>query len=264
MILTVDLGNTTASIVLLEEVEPRSGRNYRVLKEAKLPTERTFTKEDYGKLLEEQVPWWSPCKMQLTRIALSSVVPELTDIWEALLEETFQKKPYRLHAKQPLGITLQVPEPDKIGVDRLCDAAYAFALEGKSVITVDLGTATTFNVVNAKGQFLGGAIAPGLWTGLHALSSHASQLSEISLSLPEHFIGRNTSECMNIGAVVGMAGVVNEIVRRMKEELGEDAMLYVTGGCAEVLCPLLSHKYQYDPHLLPRGLAYLSQLDVVK
>lgn len=97
---------------------------------------------------------------------------------------------------------------------------------------------------------------PGLETGFHALTERAAQLYSVSLSTPEHYIGRNTSDCMNIGVVTGMAGAVDGIVSYMERELGEEATLVLTGGCAELVAPLVTHQHVMDLDLLSKGIAY--------
>lgn len=126
---------------------------------------------------------------------------------------------------------------------------------------MDLGTATTFNVIDHRGCFIGGAIMPGLETGFHALTQKAAQLYTVSISTPKHYIGRNTSDCMNIGVVTGMAGAVDGIVRHMEQEIGEQATLVLTGGCAELVGPLLSHAHVMDPDLLSKGIAYIYDMN---
>ena len=235
----------------------------------------------------------------ITGIGVSSVVPDMTKRVCDVLKNIFGLEPFCITYKAELGFTLAVEEPEKVGADRLCDTAFAAAAYGKSVsrqyenesaetafassvypvnsiykvdgntgyrsdlIIVDLGTSTTINVMDYRGRFLGGSIMPGLETGFRALTAKAAQLQDMSLSEPKHFIGKNTTECMNIGVVAGMAGAVDGLIRRMEEELGRKANLILTGGCAHLVSPLLEHAHILDPDLLYKGIATIYEAEQI-
>ena len=159
------------------------------------------------------------------------------------------------------GLTMGVPAPHAVGKDRIVDAAYAAANFPLPVITVDLGTATTFNVVDENRVFRGGVICPGLSTGLRALGERCAQLPQVHLSSPKNAIGTNTESCMLSGSVLGTAVLLDGIAARIEEELGRPATLVVTGGLAKYVTPLCRHPLTYDPELLLKGLALLYQLN---
>ena len=159
------------------------------------------------------------------------------------------------------GLTMGVPDPHAVGKDRIVDAAYAAANFPLPVITVDLGTATTFNVVDENRVFRGGVICPGLSTGLRALGERCAQLPQVHLSSPKNAIGTNTESCMLSGSVLGTAVLLDGIAARIEEELGRPATLVVTGGLAKYVTPLCRHPLTYDPELLLKGLALLYQLN---
>ena len=144
---------------------------------------------------------------------------------------------------------------------RLVDAAYAAANFPLPVVTVDLGTATTFNVVDENRVFRGGVICPGLSTGLRALGDRCAQLPQVHLGSPRSAIGTNTEKCMLSGSVMGTAVLIDGMVQRIEEELGRPATLVVTGGLAKYVTPLCRHALTYDPELLMKGLALLYQLN---
>ena len=154
-----------------------------------------------------------------------------------------------------------VDEPHAVGKDRLVDAAYAAANFPLPVVTVDLGTATTFNVVDENRVFRGGVICPGLSTGLRALGDRCAQLPQVHLGSPRSAIGTNTEKCMLSGSVMGTAVLIDGMVQRIEEELGCPATLVVTGGLAKYVTPLCRHALTYDPELLMKGLALLYQLN---
>ena len=159
------------------------------------------------------------------------------------------------------GLTMGVDEPHAVGKDRLVDAAYAAANFPLPVITVDLGTATTFNVVDENRVFRGGVICPGLSTGLRALGERCAQLPQVHLGSPKSAIGTNTEKCMLSGSVMGTAVLIDGMVQRIEEELGRPATLVVTGGLAKYVTPLCRHALTYDPELLMKGLALLYRLN---
>ena len=141
------------------------------------------------------------------------------------------------------------------------DAAYAAANFPLPVVTVDLGTATTFNVIDENKVFRGGVICPGLSTGLRALGERCAQLPQVHLSSPKSAIGVDTEKCMLSGSVLGAAVLLDGITQRIEEELGRPATLVVTGGLAKYVIPLCRHPLTYDPELLLKGLALLYQLN---
>ena len=171
------------------------------------------------------------------------------------------KKPVIVSPEIRTGLTMGVPDPHAVGKDRIVDAAYAAANFPLPVITVDLGTATTFNVVDENRVFRGGVICPGLSTGLRALGERCAQLPQVHLSSPKNAIGTNTESCMLSGSVLGTAVLLDGIAARIEEELGRPATLVVTGGLAKYVTPLCRHPLTYDPELLLKGLALLYQLN---
>lgn len=162
-------------------------------------------------------------------------------------------------SESDLGMTFSIPHPEKVGRDRLVDAAWAAAHYPLPVITVDLGTATTFNVIRENSVFCGGAIAPGLDMGLNALAERTAQLPRLALQTPERIIGRNTEECILSGTIAGMAAMLDGMVQRIEAELGSPATLILTGGAARFIEPLVLHPHIYDPDLLLKGLAFLCE-----
>lgn len=249
MILTVDIGNTTVGLCGLEE----QGRDWAVCFSDRLATVPGRSEAEYRRELAGLLEGAG----EFEGAALSSVVPALTDPLRRAVESLLGRAPFCVTAAGDTGLTLAVPEPERVGLDRLADAAWAAERYPLPAVTVDLGTATTFNVIGRGRRFLGGIIAPGLATGLAALTGKAAQLPEIPLSVPDHVIGTNTEECMRAGAVAGTAALVDGLTGRIEEELGSEACLILTGGLAPYVEPLCRHPHSWDPYLLPRGLAFL-------
>ena len=155
------------------------------------------------------------------------------------------------------GLTFCVDEPERVGRDRIADAAAAAALYPLPCMTVDLGTATTYNVVSARREFLGGFIVPGVQTSLRAISAGTAQLPPIAPEETDRLIGRNTVECLNSGAVFGTAAMMEGLADRVEAQLGQPLTVVATGGLARGIIPCCRRKVLYDADLLFKGLAVL-------
>jgi type III pantothenate kinase len=157
------------------------------------------------------------------------------------------------------GIRIQYENPKEVGADRICNAIAVFEKYGGPAIVVDFGTATHYTAVSATGEFLGGAIAPGVGISVRALAEHAAQLPYVELVKPKAMIARSTVTAMQAGIIYGFVGQVEEIVRRMRAELGGSATVVATGGWAELIldeCRCFDH---YDPLLTLEGLRIIHE-----
>ena len=253
MILAIDIGNTTVALGGI--------RDGRVCFVARMDTVRTRTAAEYrvemDKIFAHRRHPERP--MRFEGAVLTSVVPQITGALAECARHYTGKKPVIVSPEIRTGLTMGVPDPHAVGKDRLVDAAYAAANFPLPVITVDLGTATTFNVIRENSVFCGGAIAPGLDMGLGALSERTAQLPRLDLQIPKRIIGRNTEECILSGTIVGMAAMLDGMVQRIEAELGSPATLILTGGAARFVEPLVLHPHIYDPNLLLKGLAFLCE-----
>ena len=254
MILVVDIGNTTVSFGGVS-VSPRG--EYRVAFTTKLDTNCSWDSADYTLALLKKLRALGREQEHFTGIVISSVVPKVLDTVRESMLSAFGLEPLVVTCESDLGISVEVPEPHKVGRDRLADAAWAAAHYPLPLVTVDLGTATTFNVVKEGGVFCGGVIAAGMETGLKALGTHTAQLPKLELETPEHVIGIDTASCMRSGAVYGAAALVDGVVQSIEEELGAKVTLVITGGGAAYIDCLVRHPHSYDPDMILKGLAYL-------
>ncbi|HET7265098.1 MAG TPA: type III pantothenate kinase [bacterium] len=187
-------------------------------------------------------------------VAISSVVPALTETMVRLARDYFRITPLVAGSDTPTGMRILYENPREVGADRICGTVGAYAKYGGPVIVVDLGTATTFSVVSREGDFLGGAIAPGIGISVDALAEHAAQLHRVPLEAPRSVIGRSTTTGLQAGIVFGFVGLVNDVVRRIREELGGRAVTVATGGWADLVvkeCNCFDH---HDPMLVLEGL----------
>lgn len=255
MILAIDIGNTTVALGGIKDG--------RVCFVAHMDTVRTRTAAEYRAEMEKVFSHRRHPErpVQFEGAVLTSVVPQITGALAECARHYTGKKPVIVSPEIRTGLTMGVPDPHAVGKDRIVDAAYAAANFPLPVITVDLGTATTFNVVDENRVFRGGVICPGLSTGLRALGERCAQLPQVHLSSPKNAIGTNTESCMLSGSVLGTAVLLDGIAARIEEELGRPATLVVTGGLAKYVTPLCRHPLTYDPELLLKGLALLYQLN---
>lgn len=254
MILTIDIGNTTVSLSGVVR-DPHQG--YAVCFCGKVDTVPSWGTTDYLQAIRGLLKKLGAAPEDFEGAVLSSVVPCLIPPLSSCVRILTGKEPVLITKDSRTGLTMQVPEPEGVGLDRLVDAAWTAETFPLPAVTVDMGTATTFNVLDEDRRFLGGVIAPGLHTGLSALSHRAAQLPNVALDTPDYVIGRNTEECMLSGAVVGAAAMVDGMVSRIEGELGQPVTLVITGGLARYAESLCTHPHIYDPHLLTKGLALL-------
>lgn len=256
MILTLDIGNTTVGV---GGAEPVSGGDYNILFSKRLTlSEQT----DCGIPLKKLTDDLGISKSDIEGAVLSSVVPKLTEPLSGAVKKLLGVAPLKINHSLCHMLKFAVTSPEKLGADRLADCAWAVKRYPLPLITADLGTASTFNVIDENGTFLGGIIAAGAETALKAISHRGAQLPDLELLPPKHLIGRNTEECMQSGAVIGTAAITDGIALRAEKELGREATLILTGGCAPLVSPFCLHSHIYDPYLLIKGLAFLYQQNI--
>lgn len=251
MILAIDIGNTTVALGGLED-----GRVCFVLH---MDTDPALSQEQYLTKIRALLAAHDP--LELEGAVLTSVVPQLTDTMAHCAACLCGHYPVIVGTDIRTGLIMGVSAPEKVGRDRIVDAAYAAAHYPLPVITVDLGTATTFSVVDQRRVFRGGIIAPGVCTGLDALGDRCAQLPRLELEQPRQVIGGDTVQAMLSGAVLGAAALLDGMKERIEEELGQRATLVVTGGLAKYVIPACRASLEYDPDLLMKGLGYLYRLN---
>ncbi|GAH30774.1 unnamed protein product, partial [marine sediment metagenome] len=187
-------------------------------------------------------------------IALCSVVPPLISTFDELFQRYFHISPLVVGAGVKTGVRIRMDNPREVGADRIVNAAAAHHLYGGPVIVTDLGTATTFDTVSKEGDYLGGAIAPGIITAAEALFTQAAMLPRVELTRPKRAIGTNTIAAMQSGIIFGYVGLIEGIVARIQQELGEKAKVVATGGVAELIAKETSVIDVVNPNLTLIGL----------
>jgi len=178
-------------------------------------------------------------------------------VFDMLAQSLFGKQPLVITSACPHGLTLRYDNPDEIGTDRLVNAAAAFARYQRYLIIVDFGTATTFCIITQQGEYLGGAIAPGLKSAADTLHINTAKLPKVDLAIPKSVIGKDTTTSMQSGIMYGYSGLVDEIVRRIQQEIGQSALVIATGGLAPTILPISHTIQEVRPHLTLEGLTLL-------
>ena len=227
LLLVFDIGNSN---IVLGTYEGR-----KLLKHWRVSTDRQKTGDEYGMLINNLFSYRGIRMEDIDAIIISSVVPPLVVPMIKMCERYFHIKPLVVGPGIRTGIRLHYENPRAIGADRIVNVVGAYEAYGGPLIVIDIGTATTFDVVDTNGDFLGGAIAPGLGTSSDALFARASQLPRIELVPTKQIICRNTIQGMQAGIIFGYVGQIDGIVRRIKQEYGHPMKVIATGGFARMI-----------------------------
>ncbi len=246
MILAVDVGNTQTVLGLFRE-EALDG-HWRVATDATLTADELRVK--IGGLLALDGLEWS----DIERIVLSSVVPTLTAQYEEMSLRATGSEPMVVGPGLKTGMPIRYDNPHEVGADRIVNGIAAFEAFGGPVIIIDFGTATTLDVVDSTGAYLGGAIAPGIETSAEALFARAARLAKVDLDPPTKVIGTNTRESVQAGLLLGQAAMIDGLVKRAWGEIGGECPVVATGGLAERMAPLCETIGQVDSDLTLKGL----------
>ena len=227
LLLVFDIGNSN---IVLGTYEGR-----KLLKHWRVSTDRQKTGDEYGMLINNLFSYQSIRMEDIDAIIISSVVPPLVVPMIKMCKRYFHTKPLVVGPGIRTGIRLHYENPRAIGADRIVNVVGAYEAYGGPLIVIDIGTATTFDVVDTNGDFLGGVIAPGLGTSSDALFARASQLPRIELVPTKQIICRNTIQGMQAGIIFGYVGQIDGIVRRIKQEYGHPMKVIATGGFARMI-----------------------------
>ena len=242
MLLAVDIGNTNICIGVLEGDEVRST--------TRMVTRPRCTADEYTAELKFLLRRIGVTPADAQGVIVCSVVPGLT-------RPLAGRDAMLVSVALDTGLTMDVDAPERVGQDRLADAAAAAARYPLPCMTVDLGTATTYNVIGEGGVFLGGFIVPGVQTSLRAISAGTAQLPPIAPETPGELIGKNTVACLNNGAMFGTAAMLDGLADRVEAQLGRPLTVVATGGLAPYILPCCKRLVHYDADLLFHGLALL-------
>jgi len=253
MLLAIDVGNTNTVLGLykLDGAKPELAAHWRV------STHRSQTADEYGVLFVNLFEMNGLKPSQAHHIIISSVVPPVEGTLRQVCQNYFHTEPLFVEPGIKTGMPVLVENPAELGADRLVNAIAAFERYGGPCIVVDFGTATTFDVISAKGEYLGGAIAPGLGLSAEALFSRAARLTRVEIKRPAKVIGTNTVTHLQSGLYFGYIGLVDGILERMIAELGAKPRVIATGGLARQIAEDSRFIAEIDDMLTLDGLLIL-------
>ena len=246
MLLAIDIGNTNIVIGCI--------RNDEILYKARIATDYSKTSDQYAVEIKNILDIFGVSKDDVSDCIISSVVPPVFNSVKTGVIKLIRKQPMVVGVGLKTGLNIQVEVPSQVGSDRIVIAVAALAEYKAPLILMDLGTATTIEVIEPENVYVGGVIIPGVKTSLDALTSKAAQLPGISLDQPKKVIGKNTVDCIRSGMSYGTAAMIDGIIDRMEAELGHSATLIATGGMAQFIAPLCKHSIILEKDLLLKGL----------
>jgi type III pantothenate kinase len=253
MLLAIDIGNTNIAFGVFEVETLRATWN--------IATDLNKTADEYAVLLLNLLPRDGLALSDIDHAVICSVVPPLDPIVDELSQRYLLTSPLVVSPGIKTGVRIGIDNPREVGADRVVNAAAAHRLYGGPLIIIDFGTATTLDAISEDGEYLGGAIAPGIGIAAEALFTRASKLPRIELVPPEHAIGRNTVMAMQSGVMFGYVGLVESLVARIRQELGGKAKIVATGGLANVIAKETKVIDEVNPNLTLIGLRFIHEMN---
>lgn len=266
MLLTSDIGNTSITLGIFEEEA--------LVEEFRLASDKDLSLEEYEVLLKSLFR-----NYKVDGCIISSVVEELTNKFKTAVDNVFKINAIVLSTDINTGVKIALDNPQEAGADRIANAAGAYILYNHPVIVVDFGTATTFDIVNSQGEFIGGVITLGIMSQMKALNSFTSKLPRIDVTVSEHAIGHNTTDAILSGVIRGTASMIDGLVEQCEKELFQStnndlenlqangngkkkAVLVATGGYSSLISGYLKRKFDFiNPTLTLEGLRYLYSIN---
>ena len=249
MILTVDIGNSNIVIGGVEDD--------RIRFEARLRTDSTKTSDEYCVDLKIILDVNGVDFRDIEGAIIASVVPQVLNSLKTAIKKLTGKNPLVVGPGLKTGLNIKIDNPSQTGADLVVGCVAALREHAAPMIVIDMGTATTMVVLDGSGALIGGSISPGVKIALDALTDRTALLPGLQLDQPKKAIGRNTIDCMRSGIMLGAACMLDGMVQRMEEELGQQATVVITGGIAKFVIPLCRREMIYDKDLLVKGLVAL-------
>jgi type III pantothenate kinase len=253
MLLAIDVGNTNVTIGVFDGDDLRA--TWRIA------TDTAKLADEYAVIIDNLLSLSGLSKLAVSQAVFASVVPPLTSVFEDMLRRHFDIEALRVGAGVKTGLRILYEDPREVGADRIVDAVAALRLHAPPLIIVDVGTAIVFDAVSREGDYLGGAIAPGIGVAADALAQKAAMLRRIDLRPPRRAVGTNTAAAMQSGILFGYAELIEGMVRRFKAEIGSDAWVVGTGGWASLVGQLTTAFNQIDQDLTLNGLRLVFEMN---
>ncbi|MEZ5314485.1 MAG: type III pantothenate kinase [Thermoanaerobaculia bacterium] len=251
MLVVVDVGNTNTVFGIY--------RGDILVANFRLSTDTERTSDEYAGILLPLFQRAGVDPRRASAVLVSSVVPPLNTALNRLSADLFGQAPTYVEPGIRTGMPIRYDHPAEVGADRIVNAVAARELYGAPVIVVDFGTATTFDVVNAAGEYTGGIISPGILISAEALFAHASRLYRVDIRKPAELVGRNTAGAMQAGIYFGYIGLVDGILERLLEEIGAQCRIVATGGQAELIASGSRYLRHVEPMLTLTGLRLIHE-----
>jgi type III pantothenate kinase len=256
VLLAIDVGNTNVTIGLFELGRPRLSHQFRI------ESARNRTADEYAVFVRSLLSLHKIDAARITAAIIASVVPTLTDTIVELVKRAFSIDPMVVGPGMKTGVAILMDNPREVGADRIVNAVAAHERVARTapesgVIVVDFGTATTFDVVSPKGEYIGGVICPGVQISADALFARAAKLPRVEVSQPPRAIGKNTLHAMQSGLFYGYVALVDGLVLRLRAELAHQARVLATGGLARLIAPASTTIEEVDDDLTLDGLRIL-------
>lgn len=249
MLLTVDIGNTNITLGLFDE--------NALVEEFRLASDKDLSLEEYEVLLKSLFKDFS-----VSDCIISSVVEELTQKFKNAVENVFKVNSLILTNKINTGIKIKLDNPEEAGADRIANAAGAYVLYNHPVIVIDFGTATSFDIVNTDGDFIGGVIAPGINLQMKVLNKFTSKLPRTDVAISNSAIGNNTTDAILSGVIRGTACMIDGLIEQCEKELGQKAVVVATGGYSGLIANYLKRPFDFiNPTLTLEGLRHLYNIN---
>ena len=251
MLVAVDIGNTNITLAVFDGEDIKG--SYR------LTTKMTRTSDEYGFMLLSFLNASNIQVSDIEDVIVSTVVPKIMHSFNNAIYKYLKKTPITVGPGIKTGISIKTENPAGVGADRIVDVAGAYYIYGGPCLVIDFGTATTFDYINEKGEFLYGVTAPGLEITSQALSNMAAQLPEIAIKKPDTILAKNTIQSMQAGVVYGYIGLTEYIIRQMKKEIGVPMHVIATGGLGRSISKETEEIEVYDADLTFKGLKLIYQ-----
>ena len=254
MLLAIDIGNTNIVIGVID--------NDEIVFKARIATERQRTSDQYGVEIKNMLEAFGVRISDIEDCIIASVVPPVFNSVHTGVMKVIGKQPLVVGPGLKTGLNIHVDIPSQVGSDRIVAAVAALAEYEAPLVLIDMGTATTIEVVEPQNVYMGGVIFPGVMVSLDSLTSRAAQLPGISLDKPKNIIGKNTVDCMRSGMMYGTAAMLDGVIDRIAEELGHTSTIVATGGMAQFIAPLCHREIKLERDLLLKGLNIIYKKNV--